>query len=180
MSIDTLADWKTEFANLPSVVDDSWKQNLADYISARVTSKLNLLTYSPQVTFTFNKPAFVAQLASVTPALGNGVAQIAAGFVDGCVGGLVIAPGTAFGAGIPATTFSAVTSSIFDAPSLIAANSKILELESATPVGDINDSVFPEKIRDACLLLTATVIGLDSTPPAAGPLPLTDPLRGVE
>ena len=180
MSIDSLADWKTEFANLPLVIDDTWKQNLADYISDRITSKLNLLTYSPQVTFTFNKSAFVSALGSVTPALGNGVDQIAVGFVNGCIGGLVVAPGTAFGAGIPATTFSTVATSIFDAPSLALASAKIIELKSATPVADVSDSIFPGKLREACLLLTATVIGLDSTPPAAGPLPLTDPLRGVE
>jgi len=180
MSIDSLSVWKSEFTLLPKVIDDSWKQNLADYISDRITSKMNLRTYSPQVGFTFDKASLISALASVTPELGNGVEQLATGFVDGVTGGLTVAPGASFSPGTPTETFSAVTSSLFDTASLSVAENKILELESATPVIDVNDSVFPEKLRDACLLLTATVIGLDSTPPVAGPLPLTDPLRGVE
>jgi hypothetical protein len=180
MSIDALGTWKSELANLPKVGDDSWKSNLADYISDRITSKLNLLTYSPPVSFTFNKSAFIAQLSGVTPALANGVEKIADGVVAGITGGLTVAPGTSFGGETPAETFSVVASSIFDAASLILVDVKIMELESATPVDDVNDSIFPEKIRSGVLLATATVTGTDSVTPPSGPNPLTDALRGVE
>jgi hypothetical protein len=178
MSVDPLSTWQSEFAILPSVIDDSWVSNLADYIAARLDSKLDLQTYSPSATFVFNKASFIAILGTSSSEVGDGVAKLADGFVAGVTGGLSVAALTSFDAGTPAETFSVVATSIFDPASTALANAKILELESATPVIDINDSIFPEKIRDASLLLTATVIGTDSVSPTPGPL--TDALRGVE
>ena len=180
MPIDSLSEWKSEFSSLPKVADESWKANLANYISGHISNELNLQTYAPQVTFSFNTAAFESALAGIDAASGGGVAAIAQGFSDGVQGGLIVAPGTAFGSATPAETFSVVNSAQFDAASLSAAQSKISELQSAAPVSDSNNSLFPVKLREAVLLLTATVSGQDSTPPPTGPLPLTDSNRAVE
>lgn len=179
MSLEPLSTWKSEFALLPKVADSSWKSNLGDYIEARVNSLLDLSTYSTGVSFTFDKTTFEAALAGVDALTGDGVDAMATGFGNALATGLVVSAGASFSPYTPQTTFSSVTSSTFDAASITAGENKIKELNSATPVDSVNDSLFPLKLREAFLLLTATVIGLDSTPMPTGPLPLTDTARGT-
>lgn len=169
MSIDALATWKSEFANLPKVSDTSWKQNLADYIAARVDGKLKLSTYTPDsgITFAFNKAAFLSALSSVSAGTGDGVNAIAAGVKAAVVvpGSLVVVAPISVGSPSPTNTFSVVLTSIISPASAALAETKIQELSGAAPVSDVNNSLFPVKLRDAFLLLTADITGLDSTPP---------------
>jgi len=169
MAIDSLVIWQAQWALIPKVSDTSWKQNLADYIAARVDAKLALSTYVPPGTFTFNKSVFVAGLAGVTSGTGDGVTKIASAFQSAVqtVGSLVVTPGTAFGAATPAQTFSVVASSVLIAA---AGKAKIEELSSAPLVSDPLLSQFPVKLRDAFLLLTATISGTNSVAPTPGPL----------
>lgn len=171
MTIDALAVWQSEWALLPKVSDTSWKQNMADYIAARLDNKLTLATYTPSagVMFTFNKSVFLASLASVSAATADGVAKIALGFQSATEtpGSLAVAPGTSIGSASPTTTFSAVASSVLLGA---AAKAKIEELSSAPLVALAANSAFPVKLYEASLLLTATVTGTNSVAPTPGPL----------
>lgn len=182
MSIDALQTWKDEWALLPKVSDTSWKQNLANYIAARVDGKLNLQTYTPSsnVVFTFNKSVFVASLASVTAGTGDGVTKIALGFKNAVVasGSLVLTAPVSVGTPSPVNTFSVIASSAITAASSVLAEAKINELSSAVPVSSASDSLFPVKLREAVLLLTADITGTDSQVPI--PIPKSDLGRGVE
>ena len=74
---------------------------------------------------------------------------------------------------MPNTIFSVVNTTVIDPTSIALGKAKILELVTAPPVSDPQLSQFPTKFREATLLLTITVSGLDSTPPGGGgPLPL--------
>lgn len=169
MSVDSLAIWKSEFANLPKVSDTSWKQNLADYLAARVDGKLTLSTYDPaaSVTFTFNKTVFLAALASVDAGTGGGAVAIALGVKNAVIasGSLVVLAPVSVGTPSPVNTFSVVTTSVITAASSLLAEAKIAELSSATPVSSVADSLFPVKLREAFLLLAADITGLDSQAP---------------
>ena len=181
MSIDVLQTWKDEWALLPKVSDTSWKQNLADYIAARVDGKLKLQTYTPagNIAFTFNKTTFIAALAGVDAGTGTGISAIAAGVKNAVIsGGLVLTAPISAGTPSPTNTFSIVASSVITAASSVLAEAKINELSSATPVSSASDSLFPVKLREAFLLLTADVIGTDTQAPT--PQPKSDLGRAVE
>ena len=177
MAIDSLTVWQNGWANLPKVNDDSWKQNLGDYVEAR-TANMSLATYTPStnVTFSFNKSLFVQTLDGVSGA--NLVPILSDAFELAIIGSpIAVSPGTYIGVSTPATTFSVVSSSLFDLASAALGAAKILELASAPKVSDPLLSDFPIKLRDAFLLLTATVSGTNSVVPTPGPL--VDPVRSV-
>lgn len=180
MAIDTLGTWQSEWALLPLVIDDSWKQNVADYLAARVDNKLSLQTYGGvPVTFTFNKAAFLAAIAGVSTGTGDGVIKIALGFSNAVqiAGSLIVLPGAFIGTNSPATLFSAVASSIITPAGAALGQAKIEELSSAPQVTTALASQFPVKLREAFLLLTADVTGTNSIVPV--PTPLIDLGRGV-
>lgn len=186
MAIDPLATWRSTLAALPKVADNSWATNFAAWVADRINNKIttnptNLTLASPLV-FVFPQATFATQLVALTPT-GNALAGIT-GFADAWKAAidtvlfpatLNVAPGAFVPPATPATTFSTVTSVLLDPASVTAARAKIIELATAPPVADVNDSEFPVKFREAFLLLTITVSGLDSTPTPAGPLPLTVP-----
>ena len=178
--IDDLNTWQTEWANIPLVADESWKQTMGDYLEAR-TSGMDLPGIGgPGFSWAFNTSLFVAGLASVSASTGDGVEKIADAFESAILAStLSVAPGSWVGVSTPASTWSVVNTTIFDAPSISLGKNKILELTSAPLVTDALNSEFPIKLRDAWLLLTVTTSGLDSTPPPAGPLPLVDAARAV-
>lgn len=182
MSIDALQIWKDEWALLPKVSDTSWKQNLANYIAARVDNKLKLQTYTPSsnIAFTFNKTTFLAALAGADAGTGTGVAAIATGIKNAVVtaGSLTFTAPISIGTASPTNTYSVVASSVITAASSLLAESKINELSSAVPVSSATDSLFPVKLREAFLLLTADVIGTDTQAPT--PQPKSDLGRAVE
>lgn len=184
--IDALSVWQSTLAALPKVNDNSWSGNFANWYSNRITNiepdqtKLNT---GAGFIFTFSEATFQSQLVLLTPTT-NQAAGIA-GFANAWASAIAltvfpatlnVSPGSFIPPASPPSIFSAVTSVIIDPASIIAATAKINELATAPPVSDPLMSQFPEKFRDATLLLTITVVGLDSTPTPAGPLPLTAPL----
>jgi len=183
MSIDSLNDWKSTFAALPNVSDSSWTSNLAGWVNDRVTNKATLNGGGGTTPiFTFGQAALESGLSTMTLTSDQSAAinSLATAFESAFLASaMVVATGFWFGSPLPTTTFSSVTTSLIDVASVALAKAKILELATAPLVSDPNDSHFPVKIRDAFLLLTVTTIGFDQTPPATGPLPLTDAARSV-
>jgi hypothetical protein len=182
MTIEALSVWKDEWENLPKVADDTWKQNLADYISARLDGLLWFQTYEPapgHFDFGFLQAPFISALAGVDFSNPIGIQQIAAGMAAAITASTdLVAVGSSIGpAGNPATTYSAVTSTVFDSASITLMQNKILTIDP-TPVASAQDSDFPVKLREGVLLLTATISGTNSVAPT--PSALTDPARGVE
>lgn len=179
MAIDSLNIWQDGWAALPKVNDDSWKANLGDYIESRIAS-LKLLSYVPNtnISFSFNKTLFVASLTGIDSGLGNGAVVIGEAFKTAILAStLALVVPISIGNPLPATTYSAVSSVIFDSASALLASSKIAELVNAPPVTEAKNSEFPVKLREAALLLTATISGTDTTTPT--PLPLIDAFRSV-
>lgn len=181
MAIDALQIWKDELAALPKVADTSWAANFAAWYADRLAG----ITTSPAAlvpsgfVFTFAQPAFAAQLLALGPET-SALAGIT-GFANAWEAALnattvVVAPGSAIPPPTPPTIFSVVISTTIDPASIAAGKAKLLELVTAPPVADPQNSQFPVKFREATLLLTITVIGLDSQPPPSagpGPQPLT-------
>jgi hypothetical protein len=180
--IDPLATWQTTFANLPKVADTSWAQNFADWADARVTSKMKLNGIGgPNMTFTFNKSLFAAQLIALLPtddALA-GITGFALAWEAAIIASVAAtAAGSYIGAPTPSTTWSVVNSTVIDPPSIALGKAKIIELKDAPATDNALDSEFPIKFREAFLLLTVTTDGLDSD--GDGPYPLIDTARAVE
>lgn len=170
--------WQEDYADIELVSTDAWKQNLADYLEVQLTESLTLTTYSTDPEFTFDKAAFVTGLAGAG-APGTGVAALQTAFDAAVLASTMVTfPMSGFDPLSVATIFSVVTSTTVDPLSIVAGKAKIAELDGATPTSDPLLSKFPVILREAFLLLTYTVIGLDSTFPT--PIPLTDALRGVE
>lgn len=178
MAIGSIADWRTAFAAMPKVSDDSWKGNLANTVDGLVTSKLSspgLLNPSgqPAAVFTFAKSTFQSALSDALPATLQSAlaAALSASSIVVPVGSYIGSPGN------PATTFSAVASAVLDPPSISAASAKLLELLNQTPVGDPDLAPGPATFREAFLLLTMTTTGTNSVTPTPGPL--TDAARAM-
>lgn len=190
--IDSLAIWRAALIALPKVSDSSWAANFAAFVADRIspigaadgkgieTDPTILTLASPPplgLIFTFPQATFATSLQVLTPTE-DPVAGIA-GFADAWANSMstIVFPATLnvlMGAFVPpstpATLFSSITAVTIDPASLIAAKAKISELASSTPVADANNSDFPVKFREAFLLLTITVVGLNSIVPTPTPL----------
>ena len=175
MAVDILQDWKDTLAALPKVADTSWAATFAEWYADRV---INIET-SPALdtttgfTFPFAEAVFAAALIALTPTT-DALAGIT-GFANAWESAILltiptVAPGAFIPPSTPATLFSVVTGTIIDPASTALGKAKIIELASASPVPDPQDSEFPVKFRDATLLLTITVTGLNSVSPTPGPL----------
>lgn len=175
MTVASLQDWKDAYAVLPQVGTDAWKENLTAYIEGLIAD-INLATYATP-SFTWGRAAFKSALVGVS---GAGVSEMQTGFTNSIAASTWLIPsGTTFGGGTLAETFSAPGAAIPDVASVSAGATKIGELEGTPPVGTFEDCLFPEILRAAFLLLTYTVTGINSVPPAPFG-PINDPLRGVE
>jgi hypothetical protein len=175
MTIGTLTQWKDAYALIPLVSTDAWKENLTVYIEDLIVD-MNLKTYATP-SFTWGRAAFKSALVG---APGAGVSEMQTGFTNSIAASTWLIPsGTTFGGGTLAETFSAPGVAAPDVASVSAGATKIGELESTPPVGTFEDCLFPEILRAAFLLLTYTVTGINSVPPAPFG-PINDPLRGVE
>lgn len=181
MSIAPLQNWKDTFANLPKVADTSWAANFAAAYAGLITG----ITTDPAALvptgflFTFAQPVFAAQLLALTPvgdAL-SGITGFAAAWEAALLASVaLVLPASFVPPTSPATLFSAVTTTTITPVSIAAGKAKILELVTAPPVADAQDSQFPIKFREATLLLKITVVGLNSLPPppaGPGPQPFT-------
>ena len=188
MTLDALSIWKSTFKDqvVPTEGPD-WPDNKTDWYAERFdTPKLDLpgLTLAaPPLPAVLGKSAFKAIYSTLAVGLTQAaaIAIIASAWEAGLLAATVsVLPGDSIGVPTPATTWSAVSSSIFDPASITLGKAKILELIGAPNVDDAEDSLTPVKFREATLLLTVTTTGLDSTPPGSGgPLPLVDPARAV-
>jgi hypothetical protein len=184
MAINPLSTWKSELAALEKVGDSTWATNFAQYYADQIAGiEPDPLTLSAVgFTFTFNTSVFASGLLSLPPSdsAATSALGIANAWEAAILGSIVVVgPGSSIQPATPSTTFSVVFTTIIDPVSIAAGKAKVLELASATPVEDPNDSIFPEILRDATLLLTITVTGLSSDlppPGGPGPLPLTAPL----
>jgi len=178
--IDPLATWRSTFKLLPLVVTDVWATNFANWVSDRVTSKMSLPgLQGPGLTFTFDKATFITELEALedTTDEEEGAINFAEAWETAMLSSIAaVAVGTSIGAPTTFTTWSAISSTVIDAPSLAAGKAKIIELKDAPKVGDADLSDFPPFFRDAFLLLTITTTGVDSDGP---PNPLVDPARPV-
>jgi hypothetical protein len=168
--------WKTA---VPPAKDDSWKENLAKYIDARLTGKLTSLALfsAPGVgaaSFTFGKSAFKSALSGNSPALLANAVE--AGLLASTIS---VEPNAFIEPKSPATTFSVVQTSLIDPPSIALVKAAIIGVSGLPGTKDASQSQFPVKLREAFLLLTFSVVGLDSKVPPAGPLPLTAPFGSL-
>jgi hypothetical protein len=178
MPINPLNLWKSSLADLTPVDDTSWAANFATWYADNIASispdPASLV--APGFTFTFQQSIFQAQLLTLmpTPDALLGITGFANAWEAAILSSIVVvAPGAFIPPTAPTTLFSVVISTIIDPASIVVAKTKILDLATAEPVANVNDSKFPEIFREATLQLKINVIGLDSTPPPASPLPLT-------
>ncbi len=170
MSISALQDWKDSFAAIPLVSDQTWKDNLADWIDGNVAD-MKLASYSPSanISFTYNKATFASSLpdsgALGTPA--TFLSAIATAFQSSINSStLVITPP------MSSPAFTAITSSLPDAASVTAGMSAI-QAAVLVNVEAAEDSGLIPAIRNAFIGLTYTVSG------TIGGNPATLPAQGV-
>ena len=182
MALESENTWTTEFSTLPKVSDNSWIDNLLDYLEGRVNSNLKLIGYLPEDgnSFTLNRAIIRASIEQSNSETGDLVSTLATGIKNSVLqtGTLAVQSGSYIEVSSPATTFSSVSNSVIDPPSSILLENKILELLNSEPVEDANASEFPIKIRSAFLLLTAIIVGTNSVTPT--PSPILDIGRGLE
>jgi len=188
VTLEALDIWQQTFKNdIAPVADDSWPDAFTDWYAERFdTPNLSLpgLTLAaPPLPVVFGKAAFKAIFSTLAPGVSQQEAMetIADAWEAGLLASTVsVVAGDSIGTPSPTTTWSSVSSSVFDAPSIAAGKAKILELIGAPNVGDAAESQTPVKFREATALLTVTTTGLDSTPGGSGgPLPLVDAARAV-
>jgi len=183
MAIESLSNFKSSFANLPIATAAEFPANLADWFEDNILILALAGVGGAGLSFSFDKSTLITQLtalpttpqpeASAIAALANCfVSSLTSSTYNTQVGTYLSEPP------LPANTFGSVTSTT---PNTSSVGAKIEEMIGTDPdsVQDVDDSPFPEKIRDAVLTILITTIGFDQTPPATGPLPLTDAARSV-
>jgi hypothetical protein len=145
---------------------------------AKTTTDPTKLDVSAGFKFKFLGLTFAAKLASIAPTSDS--SKGLKSYADAWEAELLltvypvslsVSPGAFKPPSSPATLFSAVTSVVIDPPSIAKGKKKIIELAKAKKAGSPQTSEFAKKFREATLLLTITVVGLDSNPD--GPKPLT-------
>lgn len=181
MAIDSLSTWKSTFDALAKQSD--WTPDFSTWVDDRVTSKMDLPGIGhaspPAFTFTFAKSTFKAALDLLVPVadVTVGITSFSVAWETAVIASVAVVKALSFiGTLTPATQWSSVTSTVIDPASILLGKAKIIELASEDPDAP---SKFPDKFRDAFLLLTVTTTGLDSTPTPTGPLPLVDAARAV-
>jgi hypothetical protein len=177
MAMDKLDVWIDEITGIKPG-DKNLTSELADKIDQRVTGKLQLsLLGGPPASFTWKKELFVKLIENL-PASQDTASGLKA-FADAwqaatMASTLQVGPGAFIGTSSPPTLFSVVMSSILVPASVMAASQALLaQLSSASPLPDAKLSPVPSAFFSAFSSLQAQVVGLDSTPTPAGPLPLT-------
>tara|TARA_B100000029_G_C17375085_1_gene887623 strand:- start:445 stop:981 length:537 start_codon:yes stop_codon:yes gene_type:complete len=174
MAMKSESDWIDAYAALPQVSDDSWMDELSDYIE-EMTADMTLDGFTPAPVFTFDKAAFKSGLAAANSnVLGSGIAALSSAFSAGIAKSVMLAtPPVETGEGTPAETFSAVTSTLPDPTSVTAGVNAIGELASAEKTGDSSKSEFPKKLYAAFAGLMYICSGTNSVTPTTSPLVVT-------
>ena len=170
MSINALQDWKDSFAAIPLVNDQTWKDNLADWLESNV-SDMKLAGYSPSanISFTYDKATFSSSLPDSdtlgSPAVFlNAVASAFQSSINSS--SLVITPP------MSSPAFTAITSSIVDVAS-VSAGMAAIQAAVLVNVEVAEDSGLIPAMRNAFTSLTYTVSGI------IGGNPTTLPAQGV-
>ena len=175
--IDPLSIWKSTFANLPQVSDSSWASNFANWVYDRVQSAELSGVMTASDPFDFKKGIFESALLVLppTPSAAVGILGFATAWETAVVASstLLVTSGDSLGAPSPATTWSVVSSSIVDTPSIAIGKAIILTLATMPPVPTVDLSKFPEIFRNAFLALTGSIVGMNSVVP---PVPLPAPM----
>ena len=171
MSINALQDWKDSFAAIPLVSDQTWKDNLADWIDSNVTD-MKLAGYSPSsnISFTYDKATFSSSLPD-SDTLGSSAVflnALASAFQSSInSSSLVITPP------MSSPAFTAISGAVVDAPS-VASGMAVINATILSNVEAAEDSALIPAIRNAFLGLTYTVSGV------IGGNPATLPNQGVQ
>ncbi len=179
MAVSTLAVWKDTLNKLPKVNNNSWAKNFAKWYADRVLKIAPKPANFVPVAFSFKfaQPVLVAELMKLQPVSSSktGITNFANAWEKAVKATIVTTgPGSYKPPPLPANTFSVVNSVIITPASIAKGKAKIMELVKAPMVNNALNSKFAPIFRDATLLLTITVTGLDSTTPDnGGPLPLT-------
>lgn len=182
MPIDPVNIWIDEIAKLKvdSAKDQSWAERLATIVDRRVTSKLQLVKVKGQITFTFQKAIFEAQLRKifVSKTINLPAEQIAQAWETAVLASrLVVATGSYVGSPTPPTTFSVVASSKLIPASIKAGRAVIVqELLANKPVPNAYQSQLGPALFKGFKLLQATVSGTNSD---STPAPLSVPSTPV-
>lgn len=185
MPMDPLNIWVKEISGLKADSGKSgdWADKLADVVDQRVTGKLGVVGVIGQVSYTFNKSIFATmlKLSSPTPAAADAAMKIANAFeAAASASTLIVPPGSALGAPAPPTLWSVVAVSIILPPSVSIGKGLIIQmLASSPPVPDAMASQMGPALFAAFGAMQASVTGLNSLPPPAGPLPLALPAAPV-
>ncbi len=185
MTLESLSVWQSTFkTDIPPTDGPEWPDSFTDWYAARFDSPNlslpGLTIAAPPLPVVFGKAAFKSIFSTLTAGLSQSAAMniVANAWEAGLLASTVqVKVGDSIGAPSPATTWSSVSSSIFDAPSIALGKAKILELIGSPNVADAKDAQMPVKFREATLLLTVTTTGLNSVTPTPGPL--VDPARSV-
>jgi hypothetical protein len=180
MPIDPEDKFKKAIAGLKPESTPQWAKKMADAVDGLVTNKAQLTGITGSITFTFNKAIFMTQLMALTFTPLAPVAAQAIGLAWGTAmlaSTIIVAPGASLGAPTPATTWSVVIASLIDPPTItVAQTGLIATLAVMQAVKKAEDSALGPALYKAFTQCTATVTGLNSLPPPAGPLPLLSPL----
>lgn len=179
MTLAASGAWQTDWkAQVVVTMDDTWKADIAQYISDHVTSLLVCngvnLASNPAGVFTWGKAAFQSALTTGTKENFASAWETAA-----LASTMVVAPLSYIGATpAPATQWSVVASTIITPDSVAAGKAKILaDLSTIQNVMDAGESTFPVTLRAAFLLLKVTIAGTNSVTPT--PAALNDANRGL-
>lgn len=172
MPIEPLDTWINSYeSKVKPVSTPDWSVNFADWYVSNITG------ISPDPTaltavgfvFAFPAPTFAAQiLASPKPDFGTAWINTISTMVYPV--SLAVATGTVYGPVSPATTFSAITAVIINPASIIAAQSKLLELLAVMPVSDNKLAKYPPLFREATTMLKIDITGMNSVAPTPAPL----------
>ena len=179
MPIDPEPAWKKAISDIKPDSTSQWTKALADAVDGLVSNKAGLTGITGSVTFTFNKAVFMAQLLAVAATPVAAIAAQAIGLAWGTAmtaSIIVVPPGSSLGPPSPPTLWASCVS-LIDPPSVIAAQTALIaELTMMQAVDNAQNSKMGPALRKAFMSCTATVTGLNSVTPPAGPLPLLSPL----
>jgi hypothetical protein len=169
--IDSLPTWKSEFEKIPKNKNSSM-ENLANYIDARVTGKMQLGTpFIGSSSFTFNKAVFLAPLSSLVPTVDpiSGKLAMASAWQIAILASTMSASAGSIGVLSPATTFSVITPPIIPSPTLVASYAALLSgLLALIPTP--GPSQIPDLFHSAFSSLFYIVTGINSIAPTPTPL----------
>jgi hypothetical protein len=166
--------WLEEFDKLEKTNTPAWSVTMANWYADMITGIQPDPTIFTAVgfTFTFNPSVFATAMAAAAPSVDPfaGVSIIANAWESAMLAAIVVCgPGSILLPPSPATTFSVVSTTIIDIPSITLGKTSLLGLATAPQTNKGTDSQYPKKLREATLSLTITVSGLNSITPTPAP-----------